>query len=71
MEWQKIDTAPKDGSRFLAADSYSGRYVCRWGSHYTRSMDGKDKEGCVNADGQPGNTASPKHWMPLPPPPKA
>lgn len=63
MEWQPIETAPKDGERFFAATG-SHIFVCQWGDHYLRGPDGKDRFGWVNADGQPGNTASPDRWLP-------
>ncbi len=65
-EWQDIETAPKDGKKFLAADKYD-QYTCRWASHFMRTLDGGDKKGWVRADGQAGNTANPTHWKPLGP----
>ena len=63
MEWQPIETAPKDGvTEFLA-----------WGPgwHYPSSaaMDGSGEAYCPNS-GYALET-KPTHWMPLPEPPDA
>ena len=66
-EWQPIETAPKDGSRFLA---FHDGHVDFW--HWQDFKDGgKAPVGWRNfvyvyPDG--GNI--PSHWMPLPEPPK-
>lgn len=66
MGWQPIETAPKDGTYFLAfnaaleADSWADEerhMIVQWtGRGYWR----------IALDGQ---SAHPTHWMPLPPPP--
>ena len=57
MEWQPIETAPKDGTVFLAFWDKDGdtRYVCA-------------KRG--RRGGPIGLQRPPTHWMPLPEPPK-
>lgn len=57
-EWQTIESAPKDGSQFLAYDSVGFTTVCWW--------DGG--EICAAWDGTVFTDAT--HWMPLPEPPK-
>jgi Protein of unknown function (DUF551) len=65
--WQKIETAPKDGTRVLAT----------WAQTWTQS--GPHVEACevgeaglwfYSYDGDEPGTP-PTHWMPLPPPPSA
>lgn len=67
-EWQPIETAPKDGRKFLACwhgknqktgDQYKYEPECMaWDGDFYWVVDG----------GQP--SVSPTHWMPLPEPPK-
>lgn len=68
MTWQPIETAPKDGTRFLAAEYDNGWMVgpCLWcktshvplyGFHFTEG------------DPEDLNIAHPSHWQPLPAPP--
>lgn len=60
--WQPIETAPKDGSKFLAV-CYGQVVVCRWGSgRYDRSKKVYLGGWAVGMD----NKANPTHWMPLP-----
>jgi hypothetical protein len=65
MNWQPIETAPKDGTRFLAP-SIDGRTVTiglwsdQWGGYWDDLTVG-------HLNGQ----WHPTHWMPLPPPPEA
>lgn len=59
--WQPIETAPTDGSKFLAND---GRevFVCRWGDLFLSN----EPFGWVNPSGPAGNRARPVAWMALP-----
>lgn len=66
MEWQPIETAPKDGTAILLWPCWSDEivYAGKW-------YDGKVKNAWVT---QWGNQALPgkiTHWMPLPEPPQA
>jgi len=78
-EWQSIETAPKDGSQFIAffpdfRDGYQVR-ISRWQDHETReygkttyhdqSWDAGTWMGLRPGDQKP----QPSHWMPLPLPP--
>ena len=58
-EWQPIETAPKDGSAFLAwEDGDRGPFKCWWHTDWPRAeaywMDNQDSE------------PEPTHWQPLP-----
>ncbi|MBX5089397.1 DUF551 domain-containing protein [Rhizobium lentis] len=64
-KWMDIETAPKDGTRFLAAEYDDGWMigVCQWcktshvplyGFHF------------MEGDPEDLNIANPTHWMPLP-----
>ena len=61
--WQPIETAPRDGTRFLAFERGNADYQiyeCWWGEDFG------NWEGWRDAwDSEP----EPSHWMPLPPPP--
>jgi hypothetical protein len=53
LEWQPIETAPKDGRSFLAVRGGSP-FICRWGS------------GANIWQQDSGEWRDPKYWMPLP-----
>lgn len=62
MDWQPIDTAPKDGTWFVAWDPLlnvngGGPFICAYDSSLKQFFD-------VSA-----GIEEPTHWMPLPPPP--
>lgn len=70
MEWQPIETAPKDGTAFLAIEAFSrvdeednlhpgDCEVVKWS---------KTADGWI-AFGVKLGSFEPTHWMPLPPPP--
>lgn len=65
MEWQPIETAPKDGTSILVFPDIK---VTNWG--YTRD---KQNEfgwiGCYSYTTDEYDTLDPTHWMPLPAPP--
>lgn len=66
-DWQPIETAPKDGRRFLVWDAH---YGLRIGRAFVRS-DHDDWLSYLDAFGgssKGGMRAT--HWMPLPEPPK-
>lgn len=58
MEWQPIETAPKDGRNILGHDKYSNVTECiRWVKNkWVTTWDHEEFD-------------DPTHWMPLPPPP--
>lgn len=60
MEWQPIETAPKDGTRLLLceADQPGEPCVGWWIAGQWRDM------GDIGCDGQ--DDYQPTHWMPLP-----
>jgi hypothetical protein len=82
MEWQPIETAPKDGSMFLCwvwairqgEDDDGNPYeqdvsqvdFCSWRSQPDLGDVGWFDPYC----GQIGEAQDVTHWMPLPPPPK-
>ena len=62
MEWRDIESAPKDGTRFLAWCPYVGRVIMR--------IDGVHRETwAIDPSGRLG--CNPTKWMPLPPAPEA
>ena len=73
MNWQPIETAPKDGTQILLCQENWGPWVGWWGTHdggrddwwfLDPSVDSRDKLNCWLL------TSGPTHWMPLPEPPK-
>ena len=84
MEWQPIETAPKDGSLFLCWVS-ADRWSSPDGEGSGRSHDVSQIDFCnwrTQRDipdcgwfepccGQIGDAQEVTHWMPLPPPPAA
>jgi len=61
-EWQPIETAPRDGTRFWAfqASKEAEQYICWWKEDFAHW------EGWQTVwDDEP----EPTHWMPLPDPP--
>ena len=69
MKWQPIETAPKDGTRFLISNGVDIGFGF-WGSFITRgkSVDGWCEEN-AGYDGDSGESYG-THWMRLPEPPK-
>ena len=68
MKWQPIETAPKDGRRFLAYEKSDENcvYECWWEPDYLH-----DEWGCAVGgwDDDWDLQRDPSHWMPLPAPP--
>jgi hypothetical protein len=72
MEWQPIETAPKDGSEFLSYSpdifgqtKYGFQCVCFFdGREFYISDDEYGRGDMCNTE------VTPTHWMPLPAPPK-
>lgn len=66
MEWQKIETATKDGSSILG---YTAEGICEISWVYNgwlQSQCYSTYDGCGSAV----LICNPTHWMPIPPPPK-
>lgn len=66
MEWQPIETAPKDGTRVLAANSGGAAWVAHFrdASEPPTYKEGWTRFNCSDVGW------SPTHWMPLPKPPE-
>ena len=64
MEWQPIETAPKDGTPILIWDGEI-QYVCAW----VQRTPGDWR--WFEFDGEFYHSYKPTHWMPLPEPPLA
>jgi hypothetical protein len=58
IEWQPIDTAPKDGTKILTCGPKSGRYVSVWNKNGMNWAEAGGEEYWTYND--------PTHWMPLP-----
>lgn len=67
-EWQKIETAPTDGTEFLAAVEVHDQQGNWWWERNVISID--DETGDVPTSDPHGWTLEDySHWMPLPEPP--
>lgn len=73
MEWQLIETAPKDGTYFLACIAGFIPTVSKWYEE-RHVFDWIDAEVFQNDDAwheyQVSSSYRPTHWMPLPEPPQ-
>jgi hypothetical protein len=62
LQWQPIETAPKDGTSILGwMGEMGGAEVIWWSS---------DNSGWDRGDYAPGGRPAPTHWAPIPEPPK-
>lgn len=74
-EWKTIDSAPKDGTEFLAYNPAMGAYSTSYTKHW-KNRDGTwDHEyrgfPCGHSMGMFGQwDCQPTHWMPFPEPPE-
>lgn len=70
MEWQPIETAPKDGTRVLLSNAF-GAWMAEYRPVYQSGYRPPDPWFSVmlNHDHLPkaGRYGKPTHWMPLPP----
>ncbi len=76
MDWQPIETAPRDGTEILLHQAGWGRVMLGWrGSsmwhfydepHWSEAL----QEDIADINGWPDDKQGPTHWMPLPEPPK-
>lgn len=71
MDWQPIDTAPKDSSKILGflgdGDDFYGAgeiEIIEWGDHYEYGSGW-----LISREEQFAAWCNPTHWMPLPTPP--
>jgi hypothetical protein len=70
MDWQPIETAPKDGRGILLfADGEV--WLGRWGYSEPSGSYAEEKEWVTPSEGPGYNSQieNPTHWMPLPTPP--
>lgn len=77
MEWQPIDTAPKDGVRVLLVDAYGNVDIADYEEEieerFVLTDPGKksyEKVREIVGYWNTENVFNPTHWMPLPDPPK-
>lgn len=74
-EWQPIETAPKDGTLFLAALVFDsdgqdgGLMIIRWRDDW-RAWTTHPVSLRLSDTGDEDDDRSPTHWMPLPEPPR-
>jgi len=71
-EWQSIETAPKDGTRFIAFQNPFGIYISYRHDPGGESKNPKHHYECWVTDGNStkGYPCKPTHWMLLPDSPK-
>jgi len=67
MDWQPIETAPKDGKRFLIWSAIDGMEIGYWSTSLWVKKGGawiiyEARSDTIELE--------PTHWMPLPEPPK-
>jgi len=77
MEWQPIDTAPKDGVRVLLVDAYGDIDIAAYEEEIEErfvltdpSKKSYEKVREIVGYWNTENVFNPTHWMPLPDPPK-
>lgn len=63
MEWQPIETAPKDGTHILVVNNEGEMDVMVWSDESSAGGDWRDPYDIG------GGMAGIAHWMPLPEPP--
>lgn len=76
MEWQPIETAPKDGTVLLVKNRVMDRAVeARWGEYHSRAVPKTTMQWVLVRDPDrfmplpPGTLVIPDVWSPLPAPP--
>ena len=73
MEWQPIETAPKDGTEILLTDgafTHCGRWYDKNNPKYPWKFLDFTYRWKDELNGWQDNKYGPTHWMPLPEPPK-
>lgn len=68
MEWLPIETAPRDGTRFLAFWKHGGHVIIRWINYGSGSFTNGNSDPKFGIPEQYGADWF-SHWMPLPTPP--
>jgi Protein of unknown function (DUF551) len=68
MDWQPIETAPKDGTHILLANK-AGVSQGGWQSDMDHGADWEGQIGMAGWWRTDGSDWQNTHWMPLPPPP--
>ena len=76
VEWQEIETAPKDGTTILIVGKPDNLVVngdtltsFKQSAIYTAAWDEIDAAFCLSGGSWLGPFVDPTHWMPLPEPP--
>ena len=64
MEWQPMETAPKDGTIVLGYDRKAKKWNVKFMTYHTTMTGGYWRNEVVTG------VFNPTHWMPLPEPPK-
>lgn len=67
-EWQPIETAPKDGTSFIAYTAEEGVDFFHWQDLSPSDAPVGWRDSFINVYRE-GDPRGPTHWMPLPPPP--
>lgn len=72
MNWQTIDTAPKDGTEILICEGshWKSIYIGHWVPVDFNGVRGKWTTGFTCADEGDFDIDGATHWMPLPAPPQ-
>lgn len=72
MDWQPIETAPRDGTDILIYVQLSNEcFVAYWHSRFSKLVRGDAWAFATLFGGRTAYTKEATHWMPLPEPPKA
>ena len=70
MNWQPIETAPKDGDKIDLYDPIYGRFIdVEWCHSSPLHPDGHWVKDVLDYSGTDLSWLEPTHWMPLPTPP--
>lgn len=67
--WQPIETAPKDGTRFLAYQAPFGISIVHRHDAGGEARNPRHHYECWALDDRYGHPCKPTHWQPLPEPP--
>lgn len=67
--WREIETAPKDGTRFLGYQPHFGVSIIHRHAPGTEAKNPKHHYECWALDNDYGHPCKPTKWLPLPAPP--